>query len=122
MPKNIVLCCDGTRNEFSSHNTNVVRLSSILRHEPGTQVTYYHPGLGSMGSPSALTPVAKTWTKLFGLAFGFGLSEHLSDLYQFFMRYYEDGDNLFVFGFSRGSYSARALCSILHVFGLFRFN
>ncbi len=119
MPKNIVLCCDGTKNEFGSENTNVVRLYSVLAHGPG-QVAYYHPGLGSMGAPSALTPLARLWTKLFGLAFGYGLSDHLQNLYAYLMEHYEEGDRLFVFGFSRGAYTARALCSILHMFGLIR--
>lgn len=120
MPKNIVLCCDGTNNEFGNENTNVVKLYHVLRHDTPEQIAYYHPGLGSMGAPGALTPFAKTWTKLFGLGFGFGLSQHLMDLYQYVMEHYEPGDNLYVFGFSRGAYTARALCSILHIFGLVR--
>ena len=120
MGKNIVLCCDGTNNEFGDANTNVVKLYGALVHDTPAQLTYYHAGLGSQGSPYALTPFARFWTKVFGLGFGFGISQHLQDLYQYLMANYEPGDKLFVFGFSRGAYTARALCSMLHVFGLIR--
>src|SRR6267154_786252 len=49
MPKNIVICCDGTGNEFGDTNSNVVKLYQMLEDSP-EQVTYYHPGLGTMGS------------------------------------------------------------------------
>src|SRR4051812_45272061 len=48
MPKNVVVCCDGTANEFAKHNTNVVKLYSMLQHDSARQVAYYHPGLGTM--------------------------------------------------------------------------
>jgi uncharacterized protein (DUF2235 family) len=120
MPKKIVLCCDGTNNEFGDSNTNVVKLYGALRHDTPQQIACYHPGLGSMGAPSALTPLAKEWTKFFGFTFGYGLSQHLIDLYVYLMRNYEPGDHLYIFGFSRGAYTARAICSMLHVFGLIR--
>lgn len=46
MPKNIVMCCDGTGNEFGEAQSNVVKLYKTLR-APAQQVTYYHPGVGS---------------------------------------------------------------------------
>lgn len=56
MSKNIVLCCDGTANQFARDNTNVVKLYSTLGHDQETQCTYYHPGIGTMEPPGALTP------------------------------------------------------------------
>jgi len=56
MGKNVVLCCDGTANEFARNNTNVVKLYATLEQDPVTQVTYYHPGLGTMEPAGALTP------------------------------------------------------------------
>jgi uncharacterized protein (DUF2235 family) len=120
MPKNIVICCDGTKNEYGPENTNVVKLYSVLEVDPARQVVYYHPGLGTMGAPNALTAPAKWWTRILGLAFGYGLSQHLADLYGFLMEQYQPEDRIFVFGFSRGAYTARALCSMLHMFGLIR--
>jgi uncharacterized protein (DUF2235 family) len=52
MTKNLVLCCDGTANEFAENNTNVVKLYSTLLQDPQQQITYYHPGLGTVTSPS----------------------------------------------------------------------
>ena len=48
MSKNIVICCDGTANEFKKDGTNVVKLFSTLIKDPAVQATYYHPGVGTM--------------------------------------------------------------------------
>lgn len=117
MPKNIVVCCDGTGNEFGDSNSNVVDLYKTLICDEG-QVTYYHPGVGTMGSRSALSRIGRWWTKVVGLAFGYGLSDNIADAYQFLMRNFEPGDHVYVFGFSRGAYTARALCGMLHAVGL----
>jgi len=120
MSKNIVICCDGTKNEYGYQNTSVVKLYSVLEADAARQVVYYHPGLGTMGAPNALTAPAKWWTRILGLAFGYGLSQHIADLYGFLMEQYQPEDRIFIFGFSRGAYTARALCSMLHMFGLIR--
>ncbi|HXO30228.1 MAG TPA: DUF2235 domain-containing protein [Thermoanaerobaculia bacterium] len=119
MPKSIVICCDGTGNEFSDQNSNVVKLYQMLVLDP-TQVAYYHPGVGTMGARSALSPIGKAWTKLLGYAFGYGASDNVADAYQFLMRNFEPGDQVYVFGFSRGAYTARVLCGLLHMVGLLR--
>jgi uncharacterized protein (DUF2235 family) len=59
-------------------------------------------------------------TKVLGLAFGFGLRQNLGNAYTYLMDIYEPGDELYIFGFSRGAYTARALTGMLAVFGLFR--
>jgi len=120
MPTNIVLCCDGTANEFASHNTNVVKLYSTLQHDPAAQVTYYHPGLGTMEPAGALTTLARKTTKVLGMAVGYGLANDIRDAYVFLMQHYEPGDKVFLFGFSRGAYTARAVASLLHMYGLIR--
>jgi uncharacterized protein (DUF2235 family) len=119
LPKNLVLCLDGTGNEFGDSNSNVVKLYATLIQSE-RQVCYYHPGLGTRGDPNALTKLAKLWTKALGMAFGYGLSRDLADAYSFVMAEYEPGDRLFIFGFSRGAYTARALCGMLYMFGLLR--
>jgi uncharacterized protein (DUF2235 family) len=118
MPKKIVVCCDGTGNEYGDENSNVIKLYKMLRLEPGKQVAYYHPGVGTMGAKNALSAIGKAWTRFRGLAFGYGVSENIADAYQYLMRTYEPGDQVFVFGFSRGAYTARALCGMLRMFGL----
>ena len=118
MSKNIVVCCDGTGNKYGDANSNVIRLYSVLHKDPATQVAYYHPGVGTMGSKNALTAIGKKWTYFKGLAFGYGISENVADAYQYLMRVHQPGDKIFVFGFSRGAYTARTLVAILHVFGI----
>jgi uncharacterized protein (DUF2235 family) len=115
--KNIVICCDGTGNEFGQNNSNVVKLYGTLvrNNQP---ITYYHPGLGTMGARNALTSVSKWWTRVIGLAFGYGFSDNVADAYQFLMRRFEPDDRIYVFGFSRGAYTARALCGMLPIVGL----
>jgi uncharacterized protein (DUF2235 family) len=118
MPKNIVVCCDGTGNEFGDHNSNVVKLYSTLIVDGTRQVGYYHPGVGTMGAPTAHNKISKAWSIVMGLAFGSGLLANVGDAYRFLMNVYEDGDNVYLFGFSRGAYTARAIAGLLHMFGL----
>jgi uncharacterized protein (DUF2235 family) len=120
MPKNIVICCDGTANEFTAHNTNVLKLYYTLEQDPQQQVTYYHPGLGTMEPSGALSPFTRKFTRLLGMAMGYGLSDDIARAYSFLMEEYSEGDKLFLFGFSRGAYTVRAVCSLLHMYGLIR--
>lgn len=118
MPKNIVLCIDGTGNEFGENNSNVVKLYSTLNCDGCNQIAFYHPGLGTMGSPYALSKLSQWWTKVSGLAFGYGLSAALEDCYTFLIENYEEKDSIYIFGFSRGAYCARALAAMIHMYGL----
>jgi uncharacterized protein (DUF2235 family) len=119
MSKNIVICCDGTGNDFDEpqRDSNVVKLYNTLIIG-NAQIAYYHPGVGTMGSPNAQGPLAKRWSQLKGLAFGAGLLDNVGDAYRYLMNTYREGDRIFLFGFSRGSYTARAVGSLLHVYGL----
>lgn len=122
MGKNIVLCLDGTGNQLKAKgNTNVVRLYETLSlDEPDQQVAYYDPGVGTFGAQGALIPLARGFSRMLGLAFGYGLRENLSDAYTYLMRTYEPGDRIFLFGFSRGAYTARALAGMLNRASLLR--
>jgi uncharacterized protein (DUF2235 family) len=120
MPKNIVICCDGTANEFAPDRTNVVKLFFTLVHDPLRQVAYYHPGLGTMEPSGTLTSTKRLVTRGLGLAFGWGLEADIRDAYVFLMNQFEDGDRVFLFGFSRGAYTARAVTALLHMYGLIR--
>ena len=120
--KNIVVLCDGTANQVTVYSrTNVVRLARRLdKATDGSrrQVVFYDPGLGTEGAPGALTPIGRAVTKILGLAFGYGLSKNLADAYGFLMQHYEPGDRIYIFGFSRGAYTARALTGLLGRVGL----
>jgi uncharacterized protein (DUF2235 family) len=118
MSKNIVICIDGTGNEFGENNSNVVKLYSVLNRRDESQITFYHPGLGTMGAPNALAKFQQWWTKTCGLAFGYGLSDALEDCYTYLIENFQAGDTIFLFGFSRGAYAARALASMVHMYGL----
>lgn len=120
MAKNIVICCDGTSNEFDGDRTNVVKLYQMLNHDRRVQLTYYHPGLGTMEAAGALTGFSRWWTRAAGFAFGYGLKNDIRDAYVFLMNHFEEGDRVFLFGFSRGAYTVRAVASLLHMVGLIR--
>ena len=116
--KNLVLCCDGTANEFAADRTNVVKLFSTLIQDPSKQAVYYHPGIGTMEPPGALTEVGRRITRLLGKAIGYGLKGDVRDAYAFLMDNYVPGDRVFLFGFSRGAYTVRAVAALLHMYGL----
>jgi len=117
MSKNIVICCDGTGNEFGNRNSNVVKLYSTLVTDHD-QIAYYHPGVGTMGAPTAKNWVERHWTQAKGLAFGAGLLDNVADAYRYLINHYSDGDRIFLFGFSRGAYTVRVLGGVLHKYGL----
>jgi uncharacterized protein (DUF2235 family) len=77
--RNIVLCCDGTSNEYSDYKTNVVKLFSILVKDNSKQLCFYVPGLGTFSSAAALTQAARTITKALGLAIGLGITKNIED-------------------------------------------
>jgi uncharacterized protein (DUF2235 family) len=121
--KKIFLFLDGTGNEFIASvdkdkaNSNVVKLYTTLK-VAGDQVAYYHPGVGTMGDPGIRWAIPRFWSKVKGLAFGAGFKDNVLDAYRYLMEIYNDGDQIYIFGFSRGSYTARALASLLHGYGL----
>jgi uncharacterized protein (DUF2235 family) len=118
MPRNLIVCFDGTNNQFGAHDTNVVRLVQSLERRSGQQIVYYDPGVGTLPEPGVLTHVAKRISEIFGLAFGVGLVGKIERAYAFLMRNWQPDDRVFLFGFSRGAYTARALAALLHMFGL----
>lgn len=71
-----------------------------------------------MEVPTFFGILAQKISKLHGLAYGFGIISNVAHAYSFLMDSYEAGDKVFVFGFSRGAYTARVLCSMLYEFGL----
>jgi uncharacterized protein (DUF2235 family) len=100
--------------------TNVLRLYYALEYDSARQVTYYRPGIGTKGAPGTITPLAKQVTKILAQAFGYGIDGDILDAYTFINKNFEDGDRIFLFGFSRGAYVVRAVASLLHAFGLVR--
>jgi len=99
MSKNIVLCCDGTGNGFDNpeKDSNVVKLYNTLAIGP-KQIAYYHPGVGTMGAPSARNRLEREWTRVKGLGFGSGLLDNCADAYRYLINRYEQGDRIFFSG------------------------
>ena len=111
--KRIVLCCDGTWNSAEQkHPTNVQKLRNLvcLRGPDDTpQRIYYHEGVGA-GSALERLP---------GL-FGHGLWRNVQRTYRHLVETYEPGDEIFLFGFSRGAYTARSIAGLIRKSGVLR--
>lgn len=107
MSKRIVFCADGTWDTTSSH-TNVYRLYKAL-NVTAEQMPFYDDGVGADGDPI---------TKLIGGAFGTGLWQKIKDGYSKIAHVYEAGDSVYLFGFSRGAYTARSLAGMIAASGL----
>lgn len=122
MPKNIVLCLDGTGNQVRAKgNTNVMELVGMLaKGDPTEQVVFYDAGVGTFSSAAAWTPVARWLSRQWGLIAGGGLKQNVTEAYEFVMQTYEPGDRIYVFGFSRGAFTARALAGLIYCIGIFR--
>jgi uncharacterized protein (DUF2235 family) len=107
MPKNIILCTDGTWDN-ASEDTNVVKIWRMLLRN-SQQVTFYDDGVGADGTPLE---------KLTGGAFGDGIFQKVKNGYSQIAQVYNAGDSIFLFGFSRGAYTARSVAGMIAVCGL----
>lgn len=110
-PKNLAVFCDGTWQHLDQPiPTNVNRLARcVASHDAaGTpQVVRYDDGVG-VG-----TGILNEATQLIGGAFGEGLENKVMQAYEFLCLNYTPGDQIFIFGFSRGAYTARSLAGLL---------
>jgi len=118
MGRNLVVCLDGTNNQFGDVNTNVVSLIQVIDRDQRKQRIYYDPGVGTLPEPGVATWIGKKISEGVGLAFGAGLTWKVQEAYSYLMEMWELDDRVFIFGFSRGAYSARVLAGVLHAFGL----
>jgi uncharacterized protein (DUF2235 family) len=117
MPKNIVICCDGTGNEINSNLSNVLKLFRVLVKDADQRV-FYHPGVGTIGLQSTWERLKQETYGVFSLATGAGLDEDILAAYRFLCENYQSGDRVWLFGFSRGAYTVRVLAAFIHVIGL----
>lgn len=117
-PRRLVLCCDGTWNKpdeirrgFVSP-TNVAKLALGLAETDdhgAEQILYYQEGVGTRRLEHVL-----------GGAFGYGLSSNVRDCYRFLVENYQPGDAIYLFGFSRGAYTARSTAGMIRNCGILR--
>ena len=118
LPRNIVICCDGTNNQFGICNTNVVRIVESVARDPARQLCYYDPGVGTLPEQGLLTRVGRTLSRWKALAFATDINDKVATAYVHLMTVWEPGDRVFLFGFSRGAYTVRLLAAVLHAVGL----
>jgi len=119
--KNLVVCCDGTGNEISENISNVLKLYRIVRKTGKTdppQVVFYDPGVGTLARPDPWTKFRQDTITVLGLATGYGLDDNILAAYAFLINNYEDDDDIYLFGFSRGAYTVRVLAALIHKIGL----
>ncbi|HJR78283.1 MAG TPA: DUF2235 domain-containing protein [Nitrospiraceae bacterium] len=117
MPKNIVICSDGTGNSaIKGRGTNVFKLFEAIdlnghktRPELTPQVALYDDGVGT----EDFKPL-----KIFAGATGYGLSRNVKQLYKELVRIYDPDDRLFFFGFSRGAFTVRTLVGLIAACGI----
>ncbi|CCK71114.1 uncharacterized protein KNAG_0G00570 [Huiozyma naganishii CBS 8797] len=122
MAKNIIMCFDGTKENFGPQPfSNVLKLYQML--DASKQLCYYQPGIGT----SATFDSVENWTRklswsctrnVLDCMFAFCLEKHIISAYLFLMKHYKDGDSIYMFGFSRGAFIARVLTGILERVGL----
>jgi uncharacterized protein (DUF2235 family) len=127
MPKNIVILLDGTSNEVSANRTNILRLYGTLEKSE-RQIVYYDPGVGTFGAENAWLRFSRQAAEIWGMATGWGLDHNVKEAYRFLVENYDRGprpgdedlgrDRIYIFGFSRGAYSARVLAGFIHAVGL----
>lgn len=115
--KRLVVCCDGTWKDADSGDgyTNVSRLAWAIKPTDTrdgkdiAQIVFYQSGVGSEGD---------FFEKVGGGGVGLGLSRNVRDAYAFICNNYFDGDEIFLFGFSRGAYTARSVGGLIGYAGL----
>lgn len=110
--KRLIVCSDGTWNTPDQEDngipspTNVFKIYNAIAERDGDikQLRYYHPGVGSEGG---------VLRAAIGGAIGAGISQHIRSAYHWLGRNYEPGDQIFLFGFSRGAFTARSIGGFL---------
>ena len=114
--KTILVLCDGTWNSPTiPEPTHVVELRDAAVDDAGQKVIYI-PGVGARDGVKGM--LNKVIDKIGGGAFGWGLAANVRSAYQQLANAYEQGDDIMIFGFSRGAFTAQALAGMLRKCGL----
>jgi uncharacterized protein (DUF2235 family) len=119
--KRLIVCCDGTWQSARQENlTNIAKIAMHAAHEDDSgvrQIVYYDSGVGATfdaDDDNLLNEIGDWLDKKLGGAIGDGLEEKIFDAYRFLAFNYSPGDEIFIFGFSRGAYTARSLCGLIY--------
>jgi uncharacterized protein (DUF2235 family) len=104
--KRLALYLDGTWNEVDT-NTNVWRMKALtakMGNDGKPQLVYYEIGVNGF----------------LGGTFGKGLDQNIKNAYEWLIENYDEGDEIFIFGFSRGAYTARSLAGLIAKLGILK--
>lgn len=125
MPKNILIFSDGTGQigglRPDQRLSNIYKMYRAMRPGPSSpispheQVCFYDPGLGA-GEVGGMT--FKRIRNILSAAVGTGIDENVTDCYEKIISYYEPGDRVLLFGFSRGAYTVRAVANVMNLCGI----
>ncbi|AVT10050.1 T6SS phospholipase effector Tle1-like catalytic domain-containing protein [Paracidovorax avenae] len=126
--RNLVLLFDGTGNILGNEqDTNVVKLLRMLDKGPAApgggpeQLVYYDPGVGTANlfpPANVAARLRQAGDRLSGLALGSGVFHNIAGAYEFLARNYRPGDRIYLLGFSRGAFTARAVAGMVNMYGL----
>ena len=109
MGRRLVIFADGTGNAFSTQESNIWRLYNALDRSDPDQVARYIRGVGTSGfRPFAMLDGAT----------GIGVPSNVRELYRFLCWNWREGDEIHMFGFSRGAFTIRTLVGLIHHEGL----
>jgi uncharacterized protein (DUF2235 family) len=128
-PKNVIIYSDGTGQaggfRFDEKRSNIYKMYRATRCgpdssiDPKAQIAFYDPGLGSQADGGHL---AGRWARsiynMVSQATGFGITANMIDCYAALIRLWRPGDRIFLFGFSRGAYTARCLGGVIAFCGI----
>ncbi|MCL1124046.1 DUF2235 domain-containing protein [Shewanella surugensis] len=107
MSKNIVIFSDGTGQAgHTLYSSNVFKSFTFIDQYSKNQITHYSQGIGGH------------WWRLTGSLLGLGITNNMLDCYRFIVEHYHWGDNIYLFGFSRGAATVRSLSRFMLFFGL----
>jgi len=123
--RQLILLCDGTNNNLTgaANDTHVVTFAEVLRRDPDPErLVFYDPGVGNPGQVPGTTgwdKLRRRFERIEGLAFGRGVFDNIAEGYLFLMRHWRgDADQIWVFGFSRGAFTARSIAGMVNRFGI----
>ncbi|KAL7285026.1 hypothetical protein ACG7TL_000116 [Trametes sanguinea] len=117
--RTLVLCFDGTGDQFNTDNSNIVTLFSLLKKDDrDEQMVYYQSGIGTYVAPQVASPLRAKVDKLLDEMVAWNLASHVQGMRLRIPHGELAGDHICLFGFSRGAYTARALAGMIHKVGL----
>jgi len=117
--RNVIVCCDGTSNEAATESTNVLRLFRTLVADD-RQPCWYDPGVGATGDTTKLLATTRWAGRMFDMMVGAGVRTNACQAYRFLSETWRPGDRIWLFGFSRGAYTIRAVAGMIQLLGLTR--